>query len=110
MAVIFQKLLSMSLSASLVILAVILLRLLLSGAPKKWSYLLWTVVGFRLCCPVSLRSAFSLFSAGPAEIRLFHPVAGNQSVTAGPSIVEHTLSAPVRPVEITTEYLKKVLK
>ena len=102
MANIFRILLSMSLSASVVILAVILLRFVLSGAPRKWSYLLWTVVGFRLCCPVSLRSAVSLFSAVPSEIRLFHPIAGNQSVTAVPSIVERTLSAPVRPVEMTT--------
>ena len=102
MANIFQKLLSMTLSASVVILAVIMLRFVLSGAPRKWSYLLWTVVGFRLCFPVSLRSAFSLFSAVPSEIRLFHPIAGNQSVTAVPSIVERTLSAPVRPVEMTT--------
>ena len=92
----------MSFSASIVILAVILFRFILSAAPKKWSYLLWTVVGFRLCCPVSLRSAVSLFSAVPGEIRLFHPVAGNQSVTAVPSIVEQTLSAPVRPAEIVT--------
>ena len=102
MANIFQKVLSMTLSASVVILAVILLRFVLSGAPRKWSYLLWTVVGFRLCCPMSLRSSFSLFSAVPSEIRLFHPIAGNQSVTAVPSIVEQTLSAPVRPVEMTT--------
>ena len=102
MANIFQKILSMTLSASVVILAVIVLRFVLSGAPRKWSYLLWTVVGFRLCCPVSLRSAFSLFSAVPSEIRLFHPIAGNQSVTAVPSIVQRTLSAPVRPVEMTT--------
>ncbi len=102
MALFFQKLLSMSISASVVILAVVLLRLLLSGAPKKWSYLLWTVVGFRLCSPVSMRSTVSLFSAVPAEIRLFHPVAGNQSVATVPSIVEQTLSAPVRPVEMTT--------
>lgn len=102
MANIFQKLLSMTISASVVILAVFLLRFVLSGAPRKWSYLLWTVVGFRLCCPVSLRSAFSLFSAVPPEIRLFHPIAGNQSATAVPSIVEQTLSAPVRPVEMTT--------
>ena len=102
MAAVFRKLLSLSLSASVVILAVLLLRWLLFSAPKKWSYLLWVAVGFRLCCPVSIRSTFSLFSAVPSEIRLFHPVAGNQSVTAVPSIVERTLSAPVRPVELTT--------
>lgn len=102
MATVFRKLLSQSFSASIVILAVLLLRWILSGAPKKWSYLLWVAVGFRLCCPVSIRSAFSLFSVVPSEIRLFHPVAGNQSVTTVPSIVERTLSAPVRPAELPT--------
>ena len=32
--------------------AVLLVRLALRKAPKKWSYLLWLVVAFRLCCPV----------------------------------------------------------
>ena len=102
MAEIFRDLLSMSLSACVVILTVIVLRFVLSGVPRKWSYLLWTVVGFRLCCPVSVRSAASVFSAVPSEIRLFHPVAGNQSVTAMPSLLERTLSAPVRLTEIVT--------
>ena len=102
MALIFHKILSMSLSASVVILAVILFRLLLSGAPKKWSYLLWSVVGFRLCCPVSLRSTVSLFSAVPDKLLLFHPAAGNHSVTAVPTIVEQTLSSPAHPVAIAT--------
>lgn len=102
MTSIFCQLLSMSYSAGIVILAVIIFRFILSGVPKKWSYLLWLVVGFRLCCPVSLRSAVSIFSAAPADIRLFHPVAGNQSVTVVPSVVEHALSAPVRPAEIVT--------
>ncbi len=44
----FETILQMSLSACPVILAVLLVRLLLTGAPKKWSYLLWSVVGLRL--------------------------------------------------------------
>ncbi len=97
MVTVFRQVLSMSISASIVILAVILIRALLSGAPKKWSYLLWSVVCFRLCCPVSLRSAVSVFSAAPSNVRLFHPVAGNQAVAVMPEAVERVLSAPVRP-------------
>ena len=101
MAAIFQKVLSMSLSAIVVILAVILLRGILSGAPKKWSYLLWSVVGFRLCCPVGFRSVVSVYSAMPSDVRMFHPMAGNQSAAVVPAVIEHTLSAPVRLVEPT---------
>ncbi|MCD8343167.1 MAG: M56 family metallopeptidase [Oscillospiraceae bacterium] len=56
------KLLNMSLTAGVVIVVVLLLRLPLRRAPKIISYALWGVVLFRLLCPVSLTSAVSLFS------------------------------------------------
>jgi beta-lactamase regulating signal transducer with metallopeptidase domain len=71
---IFLTILRMSLSACPVILAVLLVRLLLTGAPKKWSYLLWSVVGFRLICPVSFQAAFSLFSAAPMQMQPMQPM------------------------------------
>lgn len=55
------KLLNMSLTASVVILFVLLLRLMLKKAPKVISYALWGIVLFRLLCPVSVGSEFSLF-------------------------------------------------
>lgn len=45
---------NMSLTASVVILAVLAVRLLLRRAPKVFSYALWAVVLFRLLCPVSV--------------------------------------------------------
>ena len=68
METVFLKVLNMSMTASYVILAVLALRLLLRKAPKKYSYLLWSVVGFRLCCPVSFRSVFSLFRLKPFDM------------------------------------------
>ncbi len=56
------KLLNMSLTAGIAILFVLLLRLPLKRAPKVISYALWTVVLFRLLCPVAAGSGFSLFS------------------------------------------------
>lgn len=50
----------MSLTASYCIAAVVLLRLLLKKQPKLLSYLLWSVVLFRLLCPVTISSSFSL--------------------------------------------------
>ena len=62
-------LLNMSLTASVAIVLVILLRLLLKKAPKVISYALWAVVLFRLLCPVSVGSSFSLYNLfdAPAE-------------------------------------------
>lgn len=56
-------LLNMSMTASLIILAVLVVRLLLKKAPKVFSYALWAVVLFRLLCPVSISSDFSLLGA-----------------------------------------------
>jgi len=55
------KLLNMSMTASVAIVFVLLLRLMLKKAPKVISYALWAVVMFRLLCPVSIESSFSLF-------------------------------------------------
>lgn len=56
------RILNMNLTASAVILAVLVLRLLLKKAPRIFSYCLWAVVLFRLLCPVSFTAAFSPFS------------------------------------------------
>ena len=61
----FTSILNMSIAGSIVIVVILLGRLLLKNAPKKWSYLLWIAAAFRLCCPVSIRSAFSLFRVLP---------------------------------------------
>ena len=55
------KLLNMSLTASVAIVFVLLLRLLLKKAPKIISYALWSIVLFRLLCPISIESGLSLF-------------------------------------------------
>lgn len=60
MTTIFTTILNMSLTASYCIAAVVLLRLLLKKQPKLLSYLLWSVVLFRLLCPVTISSSFSL--------------------------------------------------
>lgn len=61
-----EQLLRMSLTAGIVILVVILIRFLMRKLPKKFSYMLWAAVGFRLLCPISIESKFSIFNAKPA--------------------------------------------
>lgn len=60
MSELFLSTLKMSLTASYVIIVVILIRLLLKKAPKVISYALWGVVAFRLVVPVTFESVFSL--------------------------------------------------
>ncbi len=57
----FLQMLNMSITASYVILAILLVRLVLRKAPKKFSYALWGVVAFRLLSPVSISSVISIF-------------------------------------------------
>lgn len=57
---VFLNVLDMSLVGSLVIGCVLLARLLLKKAPRVLSYALWSVVLFRLLCPVTVETTFSV--------------------------------------------------
>ncbi|MCR4793370.1 MAG: peptidoglycan DD-metalloendopeptidase family protein [Lachnospiraceae bacterium] len=59
-----MKLLNMTLNASWLILAVMLLRIPLKKAPKWASCMLWGIVAFRLVCPLSFQSVLSLLPSG----------------------------------------------
>ena len=50
----------MSVSAGVIVLAVLLLRLPLKKAPKWITVLLWSIAAFRLVCPVTVESAVGL--------------------------------------------------
>lgn len=67
MNTVFESVINMSLTGSVVIMVVILARLLLRGMPKKYSYALWSVVAFRLCCPFGIKSVFSIFNFNPIQ-------------------------------------------
>lgn len=56
----FLNIVNMSISASWVVLAVLLLRLLLKKAPKWITVLLWGIVAIRMICPFSIESVMSL--------------------------------------------------
>lgn len=56
----FLTLLNMSITAGYVILFVLAARFCMRGLPKRYSYWLWGAVGFRLICPFSFSSGFSL--------------------------------------------------
>ncbi len=58
----FTAVLNMSLTGSLIIAAIMLIRLFLKKLPRKFSYALWLIPAIRLLCPVAVSSALSLFN------------------------------------------------
>ena len=91
MSTVFIKLLNMSITASWMILAVILARLLLKKAPKWITCLLWGLVAVRLICPFSFESIFSLIPSSqtiPPNIALQQEPAINSGIT----IVNETIN------------------
>ena len=60
MTEIFLDIVNMSITASILAVVVLLLRLLLKKAPKWVSVLLWGLVALRLICPFAAKSPFSL--------------------------------------------------
>lgn len=60
MADLFLKTVDMSISASVIALVVLLLRLFLKKSPKRLTVLLWVLVALRLTLPFSIESMFSL--------------------------------------------------
>ena len=95
---IFLYVVKMSLTAGCVVPVVLLIRLLLKKAPKKYSYLLWSVVGFRLLCPVSFTSRLSFFNIGFFDF--FHSAGsstneGIQDLTATTAVQGNAAGASV---------------
>lgn len=71
MVAVFLEILNMSISASWLILAVVLFRLLLKRAPRWITVFLWGIVALRLVTPFSFESALSLIPSAqtiPEEI------------------------------------------
>lgn len=105
----FISVLNMSLTASYVIVAIMLVRLFLKKAPKIVSYALWAVAGFRLVFPFSFESKFSLmpFKAEPVTNFVNSYVVGSiQSPGLTPKIESSSISIPMlkTPTEVPTHF------
>ena len=64
---VFIGILNQSISASWLILAVIVIRVCMKKTPKSLRYVLWALVAVRLLCPISIESVWSLVP----EIEMF---------------------------------------
>lgn len=96
MEAVFLKILNMSITASYLVLAVILARLLLKKAPKFITVILWGLVAVRLVCPLSLNSIFSLVPSAetvPQDI----VYAQTPQIHSGISFVNSTVNDIVMP-------------
>lgn len=95
----FLTLLNMSITASYVILFVLLVRIPLKKAPRIFSYGLWSVVLFRLVCPFSFSSALSFFGFFktssmehiPANLGYMPKPQGNVGVDALDNLINSSL-------------------
>ena len=90
MADIFLKIVNMSISASWIVLAVLLLRLLLKKAPKWINGILWGIVGLRLIMPFSLESVFSLIPSGETISKA--PDAPRPYIESGVTIIDNQVN------------------
>ena len=83
--VFFLKLLNISITASWLILAIIIVRLLFRRMPKWINCLLWGIVAFKLCCPFSIESVFSL-QPSSEPIKTYTTVQSGKIVSQIPTI------------------------
>ena len=91
MSDLFLNILNMSIAASWLILAVVLLRFLLKKAPKWIIILLWGIVALRLAVPFSFESALSLIPS--AETFNAHNIQyGTPAISSGIPAVNNAVN------------------
>lgn len=90
MSGLFLSIINMSISASWIVLTVLLLRILLKKAPKWIMVLLWGIVAIRLICPFSIESAISLIPS--AETIIKAPNAPRPHFESGVTIIDNQVN------------------
>lgn len=100
MNALFLKILNMSISASWLILAVLVLRLVPRRAPKWINILMWGLAGLRLALPISIESAFSLVPSAqtvPADIEMARTPLIDSGIDAVNAAVNPVISGSLSP-------------
>lgn len=105
----FIQILNMSITGSIIILFVLAARLILRKAPKIYSYILWLIPFFRLICPFSIESIYSLIPVNsqpiPQDIAMAQIPEIDTGIAAVNNAVNTSLPAPaptasVNPMQI----------
>lgn len=97
---VFLKLANISISASWLVLVILLLRVILKKAPKWVNVLLWGIVAVRLICPFSIESALSLIPSAetiPMNIEMDSTPAIDSGINAVNSVVNPMITASFTP-------------
>ncbi|HHX60695.1 MAG TPA: hypothetical protein GX707_08280 [Epulopiscium sp.] len=106
---IFLQIINMSMTASYVILFVILLRLFLKKVPKIYSYSLWIIVLVRLLVPFSFSSALSMIPMNTKAVPTDIVYAPTPEIHSGIALVDRVVNnslpipvvgASVNPIQI----------
>lgn len=96
----FLQIINMSITASYVILFVIVLRFLLKKAPKVFSYALWAVVLLRLIIPISFQSIFSLVSINTKTIPQDIVYAPTPQIQSGIRVIDRAVNSSLPVPEV----------
>lgn len=92
MAAVFLKLLNLSISASWLVLAVLVLRLISKRSPKWMNVLLWGIVALRLVLPFSIESALSLIPSAETVSPAVVQFAPAPTITSGVSVIDNAVN------------------
>ena len=101
----FLTIINMSISASWIVLAVLLLRLLLNKAPKWITVLLWGIVAVRLICPFTIESVMSLIPSAETispEIMMDATPEINSGIPVFNNFVNPVISESFAPDPVTS--------
>ena len=94
----FLKIINMSISASWLVLAVLILRFVLKKAPKWINVLLWGIVAIRLICPFSFESTLSLIPSAET-IPLNIGMDSTPTINSGISAINNAVNPHHQPVQ-----------
>ena len=95
MTTLFLGFLNRSLSAAVLIFAVVLVRLVFKKAPEWLLCALWALAAVRLLCPVSIKSVLSLIpSAEPVQPEIVYSAA--PAITSGIPAVDAIVNPPLQ--------------
>jgi len=95
MTAVFITVLNMSITASVVALAVMLARIPLRKAPRIFSYALWGVVLFRLMFPFSIESIFSLMPTSANAVLRNIVVAEAPAINTGMPFIDIPINTAI---------------
>ena len=108
MSSLFIEILNMSISAGCVTVIVVLIRLLMKKAPKKYAYALWAVVFFRLVCPFTIQMPVSAVPVQPHTIPQDIVYSKNPLIRSGLPAVDSVVNDIISAAQLSEPASKNI--